>query len=166
MTFHGSIGDHTSSAEDISLNGAKNVTVLPLCCILPSTTGDGADSMRQSKRRAQLAGLQQLLACCFMVLATFNGHTFGWAFFLPHIRKELQLSRSSVSVMWSTGLFLAAMVLPRVGKILDARGQFRVVSVVTPVFALAVGSVSIINSWIMLALAFFFLRLLGLEFLF
>ena len=67
-------------------------------------------------------------------------------FFLPHIRKELQLSRSSVSVMWSFGLFLAAMVLPRVGKILDARGQFRVVSVVTPVFALAVGSVSTIDS--------------------
>ena len=58
--------------------------------------------------------------------------------------------------MWSTGLFLAAMVLPRVGKILDARGQFRVVSVVTPVFALAVGSVSTIDSWFMLALAFFF----------
>ena len=152
---------HTSSAEDISLNDAKNITVLPLCCMLPSATSHGAESMRQSKRRAQLAGLQQLLACCFMVLATFNGHTFGWAFFLPHIRKELQLSRSSVSVMWSFGLFLAAMVLPRVGKILDARGQFRVVSVVTPVFALAVGSVSTIDSWFMLALAFFFLRLLG-----
>lgn len=154
---------HTSKAEDdFSLNDTKSNAVLPLCCMLPrSATGRVANSIGESKRRARLAGLQQLLACCLMVLATFNGHTFGWAFFLPHIRKELQLSRSSVSVMWSTGLFLAATVLPRVGKVLDARGQFRVVLVVTPVFALAVGSVSAINSWFMLALAFFFLRLLG-----
>ena len=80
LDIYGSIGDHTSSAEDVSLNGAKNVTVLPLCCILPSTTGDGADLVGQSKRRAQLAGLQQLLACCFMVLATFNGHTLDGLF--------------------------------------------------------------------------------------
>ena len=147
---------HTSSAEDVSLNDAKNDTVLPLCCMLPSATGAVLILWGNPSAAPNLlvcSSYWPAVLWCWLhsTVTLLDGH-FSYLIF----EKELQLSRSSVSVMWSTGLFLAAMVLPRVGKILDARGQFRVVSVVTPVFALAVGSVSIINSWIMLALAFFF----------
>ena len=68
----------------------------PLCCLPSATTKLIENSVK--KKHSKIAGLQQLFACCIMVLATFNGHTFGWAFFLPNIRKEINLSRSSLAV--------------------------------------------------------------------
>ena len=43
--------------------------------------------------------------------------------FSPSYSKRVALSRSSVSVILVVWLFLAAMVLPRVGKILDTEAN-------------------------------------------
>jgi MFS transporter, OFA family, oxalate/formate antiporter len=131
----------------------------PLFC-LPTSKALFVDQRKQ-KRYSMLAGVQNLVACCIMVLATFPGHTFGWSFFLPDIRRELKLSRTSLATMWGISLFLTACILPLIGKLLHQYGQFFVVLIVSPLFAFSIISVSFVNSWLLLGIAFFILRLLG-----
>ena len=150
-------------SNDNQNNNKNNFCLPPLFCIPSSTIiiGQDVEQKKHQKYYSKIAGLQQLIACCILILATFPGHTFGWAFFLPDIRKELNLSRSSLAVMWAVSLFLTAFILPFVGKLLHLYGQFTVVLFVSPLFAFAVMSVSLVNSWLFLGIGFFVLRLLG-----
>ena len=63
--------------------------------------------------------------------------------------------------MWAISLLLTALLLPPVGKLINHYGQFNVVLFVSPLFCFVVISVSFVDSWVFLGIAFFVLRLLG-----
>ena len=102
-----------------------------------------------------------LAASATMVVATFSGHTFGWAFILPPLRAELGLALPTVSLLWALAVLSTAPLLLIVGQAIDRFGQFAVALFISPVWALAVYSASAIESWQTLGWAMFVMRLLG-----
>eukprot|EP00929_Paragymnodinium_shiwhaense_P063144 TRINITY_DN31563_c0_g1_i1.p1 TRINITY_DN31563_c0_g1~~TRINITY_DN31563_c0_g1_i1.p1 ORF type:complete len:595 (+),score=90.04 TRINITY_DN31563_c0_g1_i1:45-1829(+) len=73
---------------------------------------------------------------CFMF--TFNGHTFGIAWFVPHIKEELGLNDRDISLVWTGAVLVSAALTPFVGRLVDKIGPRRVLCAAAPLFGLAV----------------------------
>ena len=84
----------------------------------------GADRVLEGKHGTVVAqrvgrvfpGYLALAGTVLAVLCTFNGHTFGIAWFLPGIREELGLDAGEIGACWSAAVFFAASGAPFVGK--------------------------------------------------
>jgi MFS family permease len=102
-----------------------------------------------------------LAACSAVSIATFSGHTFGWAFLLPSIRLELELTLSTVSVLWAVAVVATAPCLLLAGQCIERWGQLKVALAAAPLWVLAVYGAAAIGNSQTLTLAMFVLRLLG-----
>ena len=63
---------------------------------------------------------------CSQYLRCSAGHTFGWAFFLPYITQDLRLMPTTVSVLWMLALWVSALCLPWIGRLVEEKGQRKV----------------------------------------
>ena len=103
----------------------------PCSCIVPA------------KHYGWVVVLMAGLAC----ICSFPGNTFGIAFFVPSLQRELNLTHIEISMVWGGGVFVVATILPFVGRMVDWQGPWRTIMVTTPALALACLLMSYVNSW-------------------
>jgi len=94
-------------------------------------------------------------------LMTSPGQTYTISIFIEHFIRDLGVSRSMVSTLYTIGTMTAALSLPFVGRQLDRRGPRFIVGVVSVLFALACVYMSTIQNAFMLGIGFVLLRTLG-----
>ena len=128
---------------------------------------------RRELRMPSVSALRVLLACCVAAVATFPGHSFGWAFFLPAIRQDLELSRSQASSAWALACVVTSPCLVVGGRLVTRWGARRALCVSGIFFAACVACAGIaLNglgsgvggggaAWATLSLLFFLLRVSG-----
>ena len=92
---------------------------------------------------------------------TTPGQTVGVSLFFDRIVADLQLTRSSVSLMYTLGTLGGALMLPFVGRFVDRRGPRFAVIVIAAGFALACLWMGIVQGIVSLLLGFWLIRGLG-----
>lgn len=102
-----------------------------------------------------------LLAAIVASMATVPGQTVGVSVFLDPIILDLDVSRSTVSLLYTVGTLVGSFALPFVGRFIDARGPRLSVGLIAGGFALACLFMSSVASLAMLALGFVLIRGLG-----
>jgi hypothetical protein len=55
------------------------------------------------------------------IITSFPCNTFGIFFFLPHLQRELGLTKSEMGLVWGAAILATAAFLPLVGKLLFDR---------------------------------------------
>ncbi|MFN3651288.1 MAG: MFS transporter [Armatimonadota bacterium] len=102
-----------------------------------------------------------LAASTLGVMMTTPGQTVGVSAFLDAIIRDLGMSRSSVSLMYSVGTLAGSFAMPWVGRWIDHKGPRLAVTVIAVLFALACVGMSRVEGPIGLALGFLAIRSLG-----
>jgi MFS family permease len=100
----------------------------------------------------------------FAILAsalTGPGQTTGVSVFTDHFSTDLNLTRSEVSLAYLIGTLTGALLLPRVGRFIDAKGVRLAQIIVGCAFGLALINMSLVNSFVWLAVGFTGIRFLG-----
>ncbi|NNC81812.1 MAG: MFS transporter [Acidimicrobiales bacterium] len=92
---------------------------------------------------------------------TGPGQTIGVSVFNPKMEAALNLSSERVSLAYLIGTLTGALLLPRVGQLIDARGVRRAQIIIGGLFALALVNMSFVNGFIWLAIGFTGIRFLG-----
>lgn len=94
-------------------------------------------------------------------MMTVPGQTVGVSVFLDPILADLDVSRSTVSLLYTVGTLLGSLALPFVGRFIDARGPRLSVGLIAGGFALACLFMSGVTTLAMLAVGFVLIRGLG-----
>ncbi|MDR9391106.1 MAG: MFS transporter [Trueperaceae bacterium] len=102
-----------------------------------------------------------LTTAMITTLATVPGQTVGVSVFLDPIIDDLGVSRSVVSGLYTLGTLTGALILPFVGRFIDARGPRVAVGVIALAFAVAAAAMSQVASLAGLAIGFVAIRGLG-----
>lgn len=102
-----------------------------------------------------------LAAAAVGTAMTAPGQTFGVSAFLDAILRELDLKRSTVSLMYSLGTLAGSLVMPRVGRWIDEVGPRKAVTFIAAIFALGCFGMSRVNGPAALFLGFTVLRGVG-----
>lgn len=76
-------------------------------------------------------GWPVVVASGVAIITSFPGNTFGIAFFLPHLQRELGLTKSEMGLVWGAAILVTAAFLPLAGKLVDRQGPWRVLFVCT-----------------------------------
>ena len=97
------------------------------------------------------------LAC----ICSFPGNTFGISFFVPHLRRELDLTHVQIACVWGAGVFVVALILPFVGKIIDQHGPWKSIAATTIPLALATMTMSWVQTWWQLLILIALMRFFG-----
>jgi len=97
------------------------------------------------------------LACT----CTFAANSFGIAFFVPHLQRDLHLTHVELACLWGGGVLLSATLLPRAGKLLDVQGPWRVICATTLPLTLATLGLSVASSWWHVLILFGCVRFFG-----
>lgn len=124
----------------------------------------GARALRKSAlvtRSPVFYGWIVLVAAGIGHILTSPGQTYTISIFIDHFMRDLSLSRSLVSALYTLGTLCGALALPFVGRQIDRHGPRRMVGVVTALLALACVYMSFVRGAAMLAIGFVLLRMLG-----
>ena len=97
------------------------------------TGDDRRERTRMSSRRCCncFYGWPVVVASGVAIITSFPGNTFGIAFFLPHLQRELGLTKSEMGLVWGAAILVTAAFLPLAGKLVDRQGPWRVLFVCT-----------------------------------
>ena len=95
------------------------------------------------------------------MMMTSPGQTYGVSVFLDHIIAELELSRSTVSLLYTVGTLIGSFSLPFVGRFIDRRGPRVAVVIISALFALACLWMGFVSGIFTLLLGFVLIRGLG-----
>lgn len=102
-----------------------------------------------------------LLAATFGMLMTTPGQTLGVSIFLDRIIADLELSRATVSLLYTVGTLAGSFSLPFIGRFIDRRGSRTAVIVISALFALACVWMGFVGSAVALLVGFILIRGLG-----
>lgn len=102
-----------------------------------------------------------LAAAVLVTMATLPGQTVGVSVFLDPILADLDVSRSTVSLLYTVGTLFGSFALPFVGRFIDARGPRLAVGLIAGAFALACLFMAGVTTLTMLAIGFVLIRGLG-----
>lgn len=94
-------------------------------------------------------------------IMTGPGQTYTISIFIEHFIKDLGISRSLVSTLYTIGTLVGGLSLPFVGQQLDKRGPRVMAGGLTVLFTLACIYMGFVQGPIMLGLGFILLRTLG-----
>jgi MFS transporter, OFA family, oxalate/formate antiporter len=89
------------------------------------------------------------------------GQTYAFSAFLDHFIRDLDLSRSLVSTLYTAGTLIASFFLPFVGRRFDRHGARVMITLVSLLLGLACIYMSLVRTAVMLGIGFFLLRQLG-----
>ena len=89
------------------------------------------------------------------------GQTYAFSAFLDHFIRDLDLSRSLVSTLYTAGTLAASFFLPFVGRCFDRHGARVMITVVGLLLGLACIYMSLVRTAVSLGIGFFLLRQLG-----
>lgn len=92
---------------------------------------------------------------------TGPGQTIGVSVFNPKMEEALNLSSERVSLAYLIGTLTGAVLLPRIGQMIDASGVRRAQIIIGGLFALALVNMSFVNGFLWLAIGFTGIRFLG-----
>jgi MFS family permease len=95
-------------------------------------------------------------------ICSFPGNTFGIAFFLPHLQREIGLTHIEIASIWGGGVLLVACLLPFVGKIVDYQGPWRIIAAASVPLSLATMLMSWVNAWWQLLILIGMMRFFGI----
>ncbi len=99
--------------------------------------------------------------CSLVVFATGPGQSHLIGLFFEPISNELGLSRTALALAYGLATLCAALLLPRLGRLVDAKGPVVVLGVLAFGLGLACLLFSQASGWIALALGFAALRFLS-----
>ncbi len=102
-----------------------------------------------------------LLVAFVTTMMTVPGQTLGVSVFLDSIIEDLDVTRSTVSLLYTAGTLVGSFVLPWVGRFIDARGPRLAVGLIAAAFSVATVYMSLVNGLWMLAIGFVLIRGLG-----
>ena len=92
---------------------------------------------------------------------TSPGQTYSVSIFIQHFIRDLSISRSLVSTLYTLGTLAGALALPFVGRQIDRRGPRTMVGAITALFALSCVYVGFVQNALMLGIGFVLIRMLG-----
>lgn len=95
------------------------------------------------------------------LVLTSPGQTYAMAVFLEHLLRDLDLSRSTVSALYTAGTLLGGFGLPYVGRMVDRYGCRPSGTVIGVLFGLACFGMAAVQGPLSLLLGFTGIRLLG-----
>lgn len=93
--------------------------------------------------------------------ATSPGQTFGISIFNPSFLETLDISLSQLTGAYMVGTLLAAVPQPYIGGLMDRFGLRRMMTIIVILLGLACFYTATVQSFWMLLIAFFLLRLFG-----
>ncbi len=102
-----------------------------------------------------------------LVIATFGsimtspGQTFAVSIFIEHFIRDLGISRSLVSTLYTIGTLCGSLALPLVGRQFDRRGARTLMTVIALLFGLACLYMGYVQNALMLGIGFVLIRMLG-----
>ena len=94
-------------------------------------------------------------------IMTSPGQTYGVSIFLEYFIKELNLSRSAVSTLYTVGTLTGSLALPIVGRAIDRHGLRLIFVIVTILFGMTCVYMGFVQNAVMLCIGFIGLRMLG-----
>lgn len=102
-----------------------------------------------------------LASAVVTTMATVPGQTVGVSVFLDPILADLDVARSTVSLLYTVGTLAGSLALPFIGRFIDARGPRLAVGLIAGGFALACAFMAGVSGLAMLAVGFVLIRGLG-----
>ena len=95
------------------------------------------------------------------VIMSSPGQTYSFSIFIEEFIRDLGLSRSSVSGLYTVGTITGSLMLPYIGRLIDKHGSRRMVVLIALAFGLACIYMSTVSTFLMLGIGFVFMRMLG-----
>lgn len=95
------------------------------------------------------------------VIMSSPGQTYSFSIFIESFIRDLGLSRSLVSGLYTVGTIGGSLALPTIGRAIDRRGNRVMVVFITLGFGLACIYMSTVRGAVMLLIGFVFMRMLG-----
>lgn len=102
-----------------------------------------------------------LIAGTIGVIMSSPGQTYSVSIFLEHIREDLGINRTTISLMYTIGTVTGSFALPFIGRMLDIRGPRLMMMVVAVLFGVACVYMGFVQNALMLAIGFVGIRMLG-----
>lgn len=106
-------------------------------------------------------GWYVVAAAAVGLIMTSPGQTYSVSVFIEHFIRDLGISRSLVSTLYTIGTLVASLALPYVGRQIDRRGPRVMVGIITTLFAMACVYMGFVQGAVMLGLGFVLIRMLG-----
>jgi sugar phosphate permease len=94
-------------------------------------------------------------------IMTSPGQTYSVSIFIEHFIRDLGISRSLVSTLYSLGTLAGSLALPFVGRQIDRRGPRLMVGVIAALFSLSCIYMGSVQGTVMLGIGFMLIRMLG-----
>jgi OFA family oxalate/formate antiporter-like MFS transporter len=138
--------------ELLCLAGDETVAIHPAAIGLP---------MEASNSPILFYGWVMLPLAMLVMIATFPGQTIGVTYFIPHLRKTLDLSQTQMSATYLLATLLASIPLTYLGTFTDRLGLKRSVLIAVVLMAATCVAASQVQSTFMLLVVFFLLRMIG-----
>ncbi len=104
-----------------------------------------------------------LVAGTLGLIMTSPGQTYAISIFIEHYIRDLGLSRSLVSTLYTVGTLAASLLAPMVGRQTDRRGARWMATVVALLLGLACMYMGLVRGAVTLLVSFTLLRLLGQQ---
>jgi len=101
------------------------------------------------------------LAATFGLIMTSPGQTYAVSIFIEHFIRDLGISRSWVSTLYTIGTLVGSFALPFVGRQIDRRGVRAMVVIISLLFGVACVYMGTIRNALMLGVGFIAIRMLG-----
>ncbi len=95
------------------------------------------------------------------MVMTSPGQTYAVSIFIEYFIKELGISRSMVSTLYTVGTLVGSFAQPIIGRQIDKRGSRQMVLIISIAFGLASVFMGYVNNAIMLGLGFAAIRMFG-----
>ena len=92
-------------------------------------------------------------------IMTTPGQTYGVSIFIDHFIRDLGISRTAVSTLYTVGTLLASLMLTYVALLIDRHGPRRIMAGAVLLLGLACLYMSSVQGLITLGIGFFLLRL-------
>ena len=102
-----------------------------------------------------------LIAAGIGRVMTSPGQTYSVSIYLEHFIRDLDISRSLVSTLYTLGTLTGSLALPFVGRQIDRRGPRAMVGLITALFAIACVYMGFVQNAVMLGIGFVLIRMLG-----
>lgn len=95
------------------------------------------------------------------VIMSSPGQTYSFSIFIEEFIRDLGLSRTTVSSLYTVGTIVGSLALTFIGRNIDKRGNRRMVVLIALAFGVAIVYMSTVRSAAMLLVGIIFMRMLG-----
>lgn len=106
-------------------------------------------------------GWTVLFVASLIMFGTGPGQSHLIGLFFDPIQAELGLDRTEIALAYGSATLVAALLLPRMGRLVDRFGPANMIALIAFGLGLAAIAFSFVNGWLFLALGFGALRFLG-----